>query len=143
MDDDERRARVLAEARAHIAKLHDGNPKPEVEVEPRPPLEVEDRRARSLRFHAEREADRAAERARRRAAEAEHIRQQQQEPIAFSELQQKILGGLVSEVRQQLRDEFAEQISELRADFHVMRSIDKGRVLDLPALPPRRRSDAA
>lgn len=46
----------------------------------------------------------------------------------------------IAEVRQQLRDEFAEQLAALKVEL-AARQDDK--VLDLPALPLRRRSDAA
>ena len=132
--------------KTNIAELHAGNlgpRKPEVDL---PPLEVEDRRARSLRFHASREAERQQERTQRREAEAEHVRQQQEaaeQMAAFSELQQQILGELVAEIRKQLRDEIQTAVGELRAEFNVMRSVDRGDVIDLPALPLRRRNDAA
>jgi hypothetical protein len=161
--DDERRARVLAEARANIAQFRAGNLEP-VEVEPRQvnlrPLVVEDRTARSLRFHAEREAERTRTRAKMKAEEQrvsnENARNSDAwnawydqritaalEAHPFTKLQEEILGATIAELRKKLRDEFAEQIGELRAELNVQRSIESSKILDLPALPLRRRNDAA
>jgi hypothetical protein len=147
MDDDER-DRIMAEARSHIAKFHAGNLEPVVEDEPRqvdlPPIAVEDRLGAWRTWHAEREADRERARANLRRSEqkmidAAHAATAPADPTGFSERQEKILGMVVSE----LRAEIQTAIGELRAEFNVMRSIDKGDVIDLPALPLRRRSDAA
>ena len=140
---DGERERVMAEARRNIAD------KAELE---------HDLAARLLRAPlpdaltqwrakaAERDAKWAEERTRRREAEAEHIRQQQEaaEPMAaFSESQMKILGAVIAELRKQLRAEMQTAVGELRAEVAVARSINRGEILDLPALPLRRRSDAA
>jgi len=46
---------------------------------------------------------------------------------------------------QELRDEFAEQLGQLRAELNMQRAHASkfGEVLDLPAMPIRRKSDAA
>ena len=62
---------------------------------------------------------------------------------AFSESQMKILGAVIAELRKQLRAEMQTAVGELRAEVAEARSINRGEILDLPALPLRRRSDAA
>ena len=52
-------------------------------------------------------------------------------------------GQALATIRRQLRDEFAEQLGQLRAELTVQRAHESGQVLDLPRLPWRRRSDAA
>lgn len=50
-------------------------------------------------------------------------------------------GQALGEIRQQLRDEIAKQIDQVRADFTLARAHDDGKVLDLPAPPLRKRYD--
>jgi hypothetical protein len=55
------------------------------------------------------------------------------------------LVGLVSELRQQWRAELNAQIGQLRAELGLNDecAVDKNTVIDLPAFPLRRKSDAA
>jgi hypothetical protein len=54
------------------------------------------------------------------------------------------LVGLIVELRREWRDEIQTAVGELRAELlAVQRSAERGKILDLPALPLRRRSDAA
>ena len=55
----------------------------------------------------------------------------------------KATGQALAQFRKQLRDEIAEQIGLLRAELTIAKAHDAGRVIDLPALPLRRRGDAA
>ena len=48
-----------------------------------------------------------------------------------------------SPVRRDLRAKFAEQLGQLRAELNVAKAHDPGQVINLPALPLRRKSDAA
>jgi hypothetical protein len=57
---------------------------------------------------------------------------------------QKETRAKIEAVIGELRDEFAEQIGQLRAEITIAKAHDTGgTVIDLPALPLRRRSDAA
>ena len=53
------------------------------------------------------------------------------------------VGEFVARVRRDLRAEFAEQLEQLRAELNVAKAHNPGQVIDLPALPLRRKSDAA
>ena len=52
----------------------------------------------------------------------------------------KAAGQAVGMIRAQLRDEFAEQLGQLRAEFNMLRSADKADVVTLPRLPLYRRT---
>ena len=54
----------------------------------------------------------------------------------------EVLGQVVAEERHRMREHVAEQIGLLRAELTVQREAERGQILDLPALPLRRR-DAA
>jgi hypothetical protein len=59
---------------------------------------------------------------------------------ARDEFWRDVLGGLISEVRKQLRSEIVEQVGSLRADVEIAtKAAARGhdRVIDLPALPLR------
>jgi hypothetical protein len=53
------------------------------------------------------------------------------------------IGTALGMVRAQLREEFAEQLGQLRAEISITKANESGKILDLPALPLRRKSDAA
>jgi hypothetical protein len=55
----------------------------------------------------------------------------------------KVLGELVSELRQQWRAELNAQIGQLRAELNTERSVDESTVIDLPPFPLRRKADVA
>jgi hypothetical protein len=154
---------IMREARAHVAAFHAGSLEPDVEVETRqvnlPPLEVEDRRARSLRFHAEREADReqairerrdeerkSSEQRARASADWNSWVEQKINEVGFNERQTDIIvrtiGGVISELRKQLRDETKAAVDALRAELTNAKAHESGKILDLPN-PLRRKSDAA
>jgi hypothetical protein len=83
-----------------------------------------------------------------KADEARIIRQRQQaaERVARIEMTEEwtdVLGQVVAEVRHQLREEIQTAVAELRAELAVQREAERGQILDLPALPSRRRRDAA
>jgi hypothetical protein len=54
----------------------------------------------------------------------------------------EVLGQVVAEIRQQLRDEIQTAVGELRAEINVQRAAESGKLLDMPN-PLRRKSDAA
>jgi hypothetical protein len=54
-----------------------------------------------------------------------------------------VVAMVISEERKRERAELAEAIGQLRAEFNVQRAAEKTDVIDLPALPLRRKSDAA
>jgi hypothetical protein len=58
--------------------------------------------------------------------------------VGFNERQQTVLAMTIAAMRK----EWQAEIGQLRADITVQRSIDQGDVIDLPALPLRRRDVA-
>ena len=55
----------------------------------------------------------------------------------------EVLGQVIAEERLRMRDHVAEQLGLLRAELTVQREAERGQILDLPALPMRRRGNAA
>jgi hypothetical protein len=88
------------------------------------------------------------ETAARKRREGEHIRRQQQAAERAARLEMteewtKTIGTALGMLRARLRDEFAEQLGQLRAELDVQRAHDAGQVVDVPAIPLQRRSNAA
>jgi hypothetical protein len=52
-------------------------------------------------------------------------------------------GMALGQIRAELREEIVAAVGELRAELAVMRAAEKAEVITLPALPLRKRSDAA
>jgi hypothetical protein len=75
--------------------------------------------------------------------------------FTFNDFQRDVIAMVLAEERKltlrpaikaaidALRDEIQEAVGELRRELEISRGYDKDKVLDLPALPIRRRSDAA
>jgi hypothetical protein len=130
------RAKILAEARAHVAAFHAGNADPVVDVEPPGRVDLpptEDRRSRSLRFYAQREADRQRAIRERRAEETKISEQRARASsdwdewiaakiaeVGFNERQQDVLARTIAAMRKEWRAE----IGELRAEVNEQRSVD-------------------
>jgi hypothetical protein len=155
-----KRRRILAEARATLERLNaeqyrvDAAAFDEAEEEtPERPWPTRrdflDPMTRSgapmQRWHEQGEAFKRAceeEREARRQREAEIVRAYQQKAAAehetFSQNQIEILGGVIAEIRAQLRDEIQTAVGELRAELTIARtSITRDgatrEVIDLPA----------
>ena len=141
--DDEDRERIMETARRNIVAGR------EVEadlVKRLLQIPLPDRLTVWKRQADEREAERVRARAELHRSEQEILRAQQEAaagPMEFSEIKQEILGAVIAEVRAGLRAEIETAIGELRAELTTQRAVDRGDVIDLPALPLRRRSDAA
>lgn len=107
--------------------------------------------ARSQRWRREAEeaeARHAAAEAERKQKEARIIRQRQQAAeraasVELTEAWTDAIGQIIAEERQAMRDHVAEQLGLLRAELTVRREAERGQILDLPALPLRRRGNAA
>jgi hypothetical protein len=161
----EERERILREARETLEQRNNVEPEPESW----PSWQRGNANDRSIRYgialadpsgldrwRADVEAQERRfkkERAAREQREAQIRRQQQQ---TFSQDQIAVLGQLVADVRHQMksqisdgivamRDELAAAVNKLRDELNLQRdhAAKFGEVLDLPALPIRRRSDAA
>ena len=52
-------------------------------------------------------------------------------------------GMALGKIRKQLRDEFAEQLGQLRTEISIAKAHEDGQIVDLPSPLVRRRSDAA
>jgi hypothetical protein len=111
------------------------------------PLLSSTRSQRWRREAEEAEARHAAAEAERKREEQQIMRERQEaaeraaEP--FTDQQTEILGMVIAEERQRMRDEFEAKLAELRTELVKQRGIDDGAVVDLPALPLRKRSNAA
>ena len=100
-------------------------------------LPLEDPVARWRREADELAARRARAQEELRQAEREHLAAACQ-PAEIDPFLIDVIGAALADERKLMRAEIAEQVGQLRAEFNVMRSIDKERVVDLPALPRRR-----
>jgi hypothetical protein len=151
--DEERRARIMAEAKRNVAKFHAGNLERD-EVEPPrqvslPPLEVEDRAARWRNFHAERDAGRQRARAELRRSEQKMVNNATTAAGPSEAELVKILGQCFAEERKRLGEalraehvaelaDLKNQIAELRGQVGTLLSLlsaTKGG--DVVALPRR------
>jgi hypothetical protein len=65
------------------------------------------------------------------------------EAHGFNRLQTDALGMTLAAERKSMREEIAAAVGELRAEVNMQRAAERGQILDLPALPLRRRSNAA
>jgi hypothetical protein len=115
---------------------------------------LEDPIARWKREGIETEAARERERARRRESERKLLegrapdwREIDRRIAAAVDYRERVTvegcGQALAQIRNQIREEIAEAVGELRAELAVMRAAEKAEVITLPALPLRKRSDAA